>query len=273
MLGAAFGIGFVIGPALGGWLGSVNLRAPFWAAAALALGNAIYGVFVLPESLAPENRSHFRWNRANPVGALKLLRSHHELFGLSVATFLFTLAHESHPVIFVLYGDVRYGWSPRTIGSVLALVGVASIVVQAGLVGRIVAWLGERKALMAGVLFGVIAFTISGAATTGAMFLAGIPVGAFFGLVNPSTQGLMTRRVGPGEQGQLQGAQGSVMGMASMCAPVLYTQMFAMGIGPERRIDLPGAPYFVAAAVLVLSGIVAWWATRIRSGERGVRIE
>jgi DHA1 family tetracycline resistance protein-like MFS transporter len=259
LLGAAFGIGFVIGPALGGWLGSIGLRLPFWVAAGLALTNAVYGVFVLPESLKKENRTPFRWSHANPLGSLRLLRSHHELFGLAIATFLFMLAHESHPVIFVLYGDVRYGWGARTVGSVLAIVGVTQIIVQAGLVGRMVAWLGERKAALTGLAFGVLSFAINGAATTGAMFMIGIPVGGLFGLVSPSIQGIMTRRVGPNEQGQLQGAQGSVVGIASMVAPALYTQTFAAGIG---SLHIPGAPYFLASALLVCSGAVVWFTTR-----------
>lgn len=261
MLGAAFGIGFVIGPAIGGFLGDVNLRAPFWGAAVLALANAAYGLFVLPESLPPARRSPFVLRRANPMGSLQLLRSHPELLGLASASFLYVLAHESHPVIFVLYGDTRYGWDSRAVGGVLALVGVSAMIVQAGLVGRIVAWLGERRALMAGLLCGAIAFTVNGLARIGAVFLVGIPIGAFFGLVTPSVQALMTRRVGPADQGKLQGAQGSVMGIASMIAPTLYTQAFARGIDPRHSVFLPGAPYFVAAILAIASGVLAWRVT------------
>jgi DHA1 family tetracycline resistance protein-like MFS transporter len=263
-LGAAFGLGFVVGPVAGGFLGSAHLRAPFWAAAGLALVNSAYGFFVLPESLPKERRAPFKWSRANPVGSFNLLRSHHELLGLAAVLFLIVLAHNSHPVIFVLYSDARFGWGPRAIGGVLALVGVSTMIVQAGLVGRIVRWIGERKALLSGMLFGTSAFTITAFANTGAMFLMGIPVGAFFGTAMPSLQGLMTRRVAPTEQGRLQGANASVMGVASMVAPALYTQAFALGIDPARGVNVPGLPYFVAAFLLVSAGTLAWYVTRAR---------
>src|SRR5262249_52248855 len=153
---------FIVGPAVGGWLGYVNPRLPFWVAAALSLANAMYGLFVLPESLTRDKRAAFSWKRANPVGSLKLLRSHPELFGLAGATFLSALAHDSLPSTFVYYADYRYHWSPRTVGFVLATVGTCFGIVQAAFVGRIVGSLGERRALIVGLLFGTIGFAIYG---------------------------------------------------------------------------------------------------------------
>lgn len=262
MLGAAFGIGFILGPALGGLLGSTNLRAPFWLAAALALTNAAYGYFVLPESLPAEKRSRFQWRKANPIGSLRLLSSHPELLGLAAAFFLYSLAHDSLPVMFVIYADYRYTWNPFAVGSVLALVGVCSIIVQALLVGRIVKWIGERRALLAGLVFGASAFFVYAAAPTGNLFLLGIPLGALFGLVNPSMQALMTRRVDATEQGQLQGANGSLMGIAGVVAPSLYTLVFGFGVNPAHRVQLAGAPYYLASLLALGACFVAWQTTR-----------
>src|SRR5262245_42295838 len=154
LLGAAFGVGFIVGPTVGGLLGAIDLRAPFWGAAALCLLNALYGFFILPESLPRDRRAPFHWRRANPIGAIAMLRSHPQLLALGCAGFLSLLAHDSLPTTFVLYSTYRYGWTERTLGLVLGLAGVAMLVVQAGLVGRIVAALGERTALIAGLACG-----------------------------------------------------------------------------------------------------------------------
>ena len=265
MLGAAFGIGFIVGPAAGGFLGAYHLRAPFWVSAALAFTNAVYGVFVLPESLPRERRTAFRWRRANPLGSLKLLRSHHELFGLAMVLLLYFLAHNSLPTMFVLYADYRYHWNERTVGAVLALVGVCSMVVQAGLVGRVVGWFGERLTLCVGLIFGATAYGVYGAAATGMLFLLGVPFGSLMGIVSPAMQSLMSRRVSPSEQGQLQGANGSIMAISGLIAPTLFTQAFALGISPSRGWNLPGAPYLVASALALAACVVAWWVTRPRA--------
>src|SRR5262245_32166239 len=164
LLGAAFGLGFIVGPALGGVLGVIDVRLPFWVAAGLSLLNGFYGVAVLPESLAPERRAPFVWRRANPIGALNLLRSHPELMGLAGATFLGQLAHVVLPTTAVLYMSYRYGWDERAMGLTLAAVGVCALIVQAGLIGPAVKRLGERRALLLGLLFGAMGFAIYGVA-------------------------------------------------------------------------------------------------------------
>jgi len=262
MLGAAFGIGFIIGPALGGLLGGYDLRAPFWMAGVLSLANAAYGYFVLPESLAPENRVRINWRKANPMGSFALLRSHPELSGLALASLIYYLAHDSLPVMFVLYADYRYGWNEVTVGAVLALVGLCAMIVQGGLVGRLVARYGERRTLFTGLIFTAISLAIYGAAPTGTLFLVGVPIGALMGLVGPSFQGLMTRRVSASEQGQLQGAQGSLMGVASMVAPALFTVTFATAIDADNSVKLPGLPYAIAAVLAVIAGVIAVRVTR-----------
>jgi DHA1 family tetracycline resistance protein-like MFS transporter len=261
LIGAAFGIGFIVGPTVGGLLGGVSLRAPFWAAAALSLANAAYGFFILPESLPRDRRAPFHWRRANPIGAIQMLRSHPRLLALGCAGFLSMLAHDSLPTTFVLYSTYRYGWTERTIGLILGVFGVAMLVVQGGLVGRIVAALGERIALAVGFASGAIGMAIYGFAPTGTAFMLGLPFTALYGLSNPSLQSLMTRQVGPSEQGQLQGANGSLNGIANMAAPILFTQVFALAVGRYRQVNLPGAPLLLASVLLVAALVVGWYVT------------
>ena len=262
MVGAAFGLGFTLGPALGGVLGAVDPRLPFWVAGALAIANAAYGYFILPESLAPEKRSPLRWSRANPLGALRLLRSHRELYGIAAALFLMQLAHVVFPAVTVLYMGYRYGWGATAVGLVLAAVGVCSMIVQGGLIRPVVRRIGERRALGAGLALGAVGMTIYGFAPTGAIFLAGIPVMALWGFAGPSAQAIMSRRVSPSEQGQLQGANASLQSITGMIGPTLFTQAFAQSIAKDAAVAVPGAPFYLAAAMLVLAGLIAWRATR-----------
>lgn len=267
MMSAAFGLGFVLGPAIGGVLGNIDPRLPFWVAAGFSLVNYMYGLLVLPESLPPERRERFSWRRANPVGSITLLRSHRELFGLAFANFVGSIAHEALPTTFVLYAMYRYGWNERTVGLAIAAVGVCSAVVGAGLVEPCVARLGERRVMLIGLLFGVAGFTLYGFASTGAVFWAALPVNALWGLSGPPMQGMMTRRVSSSEQGQLQGALSSTRGIAFMIGPILFTSVFASFIGANRDWHLPGAPYLLAAMLLAGAMCVAWRVTRPRLTE------
>jgi DHA1 family tetracycline resistance protein-like MFS transporter len=262
LIGAAFGIGFVLGPALGGVLGHFSPRLPFWVAAGLALVNATYGFFVLPESLPPERRAPFSWKKANPVGALVLLRSHPILAGLATSSFLMNLAHAVLPSTAVLYMAYRYHWGPLYVGYMLMGVGACAVIVQGGLVKPIVRRLGERRSLGLGLLFGAAGFAIYGLAPTGAWFWLGVPVMALWGIANPSAQGIMTHLVDPTEQGQLQGALSSIMGIASCIGPGLFTQSFAIAIGPRASWGIPGAPFLLASFVLVCAAFIAWRTTR-----------
>jgi DHA1 family tetracycline resistance protein-like MFS transporter len=267
MIGAAFGIGFVVGPALGGVLGDIDPRLPFWVASAMSLANFCYGWFVLPESLPPQKRTpRFVWATANPLGALIWLKNHGRLLGLASVHFLSSLAHYVLPSTFVLYTAYRYQWGSFEVGVALGLVGIASAIVQAGLTRRIVPRIGERRALEVGLLFGMLGFLVYGLAPSGAWMLCGIPVMAFWGLAGPAGQALMTAQLEPHEQGRLQGGLSSLMGVAGMIGPGLFTQTFAAFIGPQRGWHLPGAPMLVAALLLVLAMIVAWRVTRSPQG-------
>jgi DHA1 family tetracycline resistance protein-like MFS transporter len=264
LIGAAFGLGFVLGPGLGGVLGSIDARLPFWVAAVLSLLNGCYGLFVLPESLPREKRGAFEWRRANPVGALKLLRSHPELSGLAIALFFIDLAHVVLPSIWVLYAGYRYGWDEKAVGLSLAVVGICSVIVQAGLVGPIVKAFGERRAMMVGLAGGVAGFLMFGLAETAMVFVVGIPLLALWGIATPAMNGLMTRHVGPSEQGQLQGANNSIQGIANLVGPFIFTLTFAFAIGSGKDWHFPGAPFVVSAIFLVLAAALGWHVTRLR---------
>jgi DHA1 family tetracycline resistance protein-like MFS transporter len=265
MLGAAFGLGFILGPALGGILGSIDLRLPFFLAAGCALANALYGLFVLPESLAVENRTKaFNWRRANPVGALILLRSHARLTGLAAIHFCMTLMHNVFPSIFVLYAGYRYGWSEMQVGLVLAGVGACNIIVMGGLVKPVVKRFGERTALLAGLFSGAVGVTLYAFADTGLMFWFAVPFAALTSLHAPALQGLMTKLVSPAQQGALQGATSSITGVTGMLGPIIFTQVFAFAIAPERVTPIPGAPFLLAGAILWFALGLAAWVTRGR---------
>ena len=256
MLGAAFGLGFIIGPAVGGWLGAIDLRLPFWASAALSLLNFAYGFFVLPESLPVEKRTaKIVWKSASIAGAWTLLRSTPVLKALGISVFLYFLAHESLPSIFVLYTDLRFGWGPAMVGGVLAAVGIATTIVSGAIVRPAVRKLGEWRAMAVGLSAGAISFAIYALAPNETIFLIGIPFGAIWGLSGPAEQALMSREIGPQAQGQLQGALGSIRGIAGMVAPLLFAQIFAASV--DFNI-FPGAAYLLAAILLAASLAVAW---------------
>jgi DHA1 family tetracycline resistance protein-like MFS transporter len=258
LIGAAFGVGFVLGPALGGWLGARSPRLPFWVAAVFSLLNALYGLLVLPESLPPEKRqARLRWKDANPLGSLKLLRSHPELLGLAAVNFLGYVAHEVYATVFVLYATYRYHWGERAIGGALALVGVSSMLISAAVVGPVVARVGERRTLFAGLMLGALGFMMFGWASESWLFLVAIPINCLWGLAGPPSQSMMTQRVSPSEQGELQGALGSVRSIAMLVGPGIFAVTFATFIAPQRHVKVPGAPWYLAAALLVAATVVA----------------
>jgi len=258
-LGAAFGAGFVLGPAMGGLLGDIDPRLPFWVAAGLSFANFLYGLAILPESLPLERRSAFRWRSANPLGALQLLRRDRVLARLSLVNFIAQLAHVVLPSTFVLYATYRYGWGTKSVGATLAVVGICSMIVQGGTVGFIVRRLGERGALILGLCSGAVGFLIFGAAPTGVLFMVGIPAMAVWGVANAATQALTTRIVPADLQGQLQGATSSVQSMAQLIGPSLFTLTFAYFIGASAPVHLPGAPFLLASVLLVAALAIAVW--------------
>jgi DHA1 family tetracycline resistance protein-like MFS transporter len=259
-LGSAFGFGFMAGPALGGLLGQHSLRLPFLVAAGLTLANAVYGALVLPESLPPERRTKsFHWARANPLGSLRLLRSHPDLVSLASIQFLFQLANMVWPSVFVLYTSYRYGWTPVVTGFYMMAGSTLGVLVQSFLVGPVVRRIGERGALVVGAAAQTFAFAWYGLAPTGYWYALGMPISCLQGLLVPGLQGIMTSRVRPSEQGQLQGANQSLAGLASVIGPAVFGPTFAWAV---RHPDLhvPGLALEFAAlamAVCTVLGIQA----------------
>lgn len=251
LIGAAFGLGFVLGPAIGGALGAHDLRFPFWAAAAFSFANFLYGYFILPESLAPDKRTpKVVWRAANVLGSLAFLRRQPALALLAAALFLSYLAHESLPALFVLYTQHRYNWDPGATGLALAIVGVSQTVVSGALVRPAVARLGEKKTLTIALSCGALGFVAYAFAPTGALFMAAPPLIAMWGMANPSFQGLATRLAGASEQGRLQGALGSLRGVSGMVGPLFFSQIFAISLAVDA---FTGAGYFVAGLLLAAS--------------------
>jgi MFS transporter, DHA1 family, tetracycline resistance protein len=262
MLGAAFGVGFVVGPAVGGLLGQHNLRAPFWVAAGLSLANFLYGLFVLPESLPREKRAKSAWHMANPLGSLTLLRSHPELAGLSIVVTLYYLAHQSLQNVWVLYTEYRYGWSRQAVGVSLAVVGICAVIVSGGMVGPYVKRFGERFSLASGLFYGFLGFAGFGLAWRGWGAMVAIPFIALWGVAGPAMQSLMSQRVDASSQGKLQGAVNSLRALTGMPGPVVFSQVFSAAISAEMRVHVPGAPYFLAALLLLCALLVAVAVTR-----------
>jgi DHA1 family tetracycline resistance protein-like MFS transporter len=258
-IGAAWGSGFTLGPVIGGFVAEhLGARAPFFVAAGLALANVAFGYFVLPESLAPEKRMTFSWRRANPIGAMILLRSHPELTGLAVVTFLLHFAHHVFSAVWVLYAMYRYGWTPWQTGVALAAVGVLDMIVQGLLVGPVSKRLGDRGTMIVGLFGGAVGIACMGLATSGMGFALALLPNAIWGLAMPTLQSLMTRHVSESEQGQLQGATMSVASIAGIVSPIFFGAVYAWTVQPGRPLSAAALSFYIAAAVLLLGAIIGW---------------
>jgi DHA1 family tetracycline resistance protein-like MFS transporter len=262
LIGAAFGLGFIAGPALGGLLGSVATRLPFYVAAAVVLLNVLYGVFVLPESLAPEHRRPFTWADLNPFRPMLALGRIPGLTGLVAAFFVAALAQRGLESVWVLYTEYRYGWLELQNGLALALVGVSAAVVQGGLMRRIVPALGERNTILAGFAIAALAQVGFGLAPAGWVILLVIPLSALGGVVGPTLQGVVSGAVSRSEQGAVQGALTSLVSLTAVAAPLLATGVFTRFSGRGAIAELPGAPFLLQAALCVLALALATWSLR-----------
>ncbi len=256
LLGAAWGAGFILGPALGGLLGSYGARVPFWVAAALALVNVLYGLFVLPESLPPEKRRRFEFQRAHPVGALKQLGNVPVVIGLLAVMTIYMVAHDVNPSIWAYYMVEKFSWSELQIGLSLTFVGVTSMIVQGGLVGRVVARIGERRAALLGIGAMCVCFVAFAFASAGWMIYPAIMVGALGGLTGPSLRALMSARVSESRQGELAGAIASLQSLSAIISPLLMTGLFGYFSSATAPVYFPGAAYITAAAMVVVAAMV-----------------
>jgi DHA1 family tetracycline resistance protein-like MFS transporter len=251
LIGAAFGLGFITGPALGGLLGAFSLRLPFLVAAGLTILNWLYGYFVLPESHAVANRRAFSWKRANPIGSFHGLAAYPLVFRLAVALFLMSLAQTSLQSTWALYTDYRYHWTPKEIGMSLAVVGLVAAIVQGGLARVIVPRLGEKHSVLAGFSLSALAFAFYGWAPRGWMLYPALIVGCTAGIAQPAGQALISWTIGPSEQGSVQGAITSLGSLAGIIGPLVATNLFGWFIGPKAPAHIPGIAFYLASAIVL----------------------
>jgi DHA1 family tetracycline resistance protein-like MFS transporter len=260
LVGAAFGLGFILGPALGGLLGGFGLRVPYFVAAGLNFANLLYGLFVLPESLSAENRRPFSLERANPIGSLRALGRHRvvlDLTGTMMCAFLSQMILQG---VWALYNQARFGWNLRSVGLSLMVVGLGTAVVQGVLVRAITPRLGERRMLILGLSLSVVGHLGFALSTQGWMMYAVLVPFTLGGLAGPATQAIITSAVGPKEQGELQGSLNSLSGVAAIIGPLLGTALLARFAPETANPRVPGAPFFAAAAI---SAIGLWLALRL----------
>jgi DHA1 family tetracycline resistance protein-like MFS transporter len=261
-LNAALWTGIIVGPAAGGGLAAIDLRAPFWVAAGVAVVCGLYGLAVLPESLAPQHRAPLRWTAANPWVAMDLLRRRPGLLALGFAQLLIWLAFQGTSNMMVVYTAFRYAWTPLDFGIIVTALAAANIAVQGGLAGRAVRWLGERRAALAGLGFQALSTAAIGLASTGSLFWAANLLGVVGPIYQPALQSMMTAKVAPDEQGRLQGAIGSISSLTSIVAPIPFTQLFAWTIGQGRPAALSGATMLLGAGLCVIAWVIVFAFTR-----------
>ncbi|MDP1826293.1 MAG: TCR/Tet family MFS transporter [Archangium sp.] len=274
LIGMSFGLGFVAGPLLSAFLGGVEMplphfiaeltgystlagiRFPFVVAACLAFGNAMYGLFVLPESLDPAHRRPFSWGRANPIGTLSALTKYPVVLGLAFTLFLMGVAQRALESTWVLFTEHRFAWSIKDTGISLAVVGLTAAIVQGGLVRRVIPMLGERRALTTGIVISSIAYLLYGLAPAGWMLYVFLIFGALGGIAGPAAQGLMSKAVPANEQGMLQGGLASVTSITNVLGPLIATNLFGYFISDAAPVRVPGAAFF-AGTILLLCALVA----------------
>lgn len=250
LVGAAFGMGFVLGPVLGGFLAEYGTRAPFWAAAALAGANACVGWFVLKETVDKSKARAFNWRRANPWGAVKQLGKLPGLRGLLFAYFLYHCAFAAYPSVWAYFGQERFGWTPPVIGLSLALFGISMALVQALLIRLALKWFAERGTVLLGYCFAVVTYLAIALVPYGFVILIFTPLAALAGVIPPALQGIMSQQVADDAQGELQGALTSASALAMIIAPIVMTSTFAQFTREGTALYLPGAPFLVAAILM-----------------------
>jgi DHA1 family tetracycline resistance protein-like MFS transporter len=270
LIGAAWGSGFTLGPVIGGFVAEhLGVRAPFFVAAALALSNVAFGWFALPESLPKALRRPFEWKRANPFGAFRSLAHLPAVTGLLLAVFLYQMAHDSLPAVWMFYTQLKFGWGPAEVGWSLTFVGVMTVIVMGGLTGTVVPKLGERRSIMLGFTLMTVGFVAYAFVPLGWMIYPAIAVGSLGGIANPAMQSVMSRQVGPSSQGELQGAVASLASIAAILSPLFMTQLFSHYSSPGAAVVFPGAPYLVSGVFVFACVLIAMKAVKGQS-QRGI---
>jgi MFS transporter, DHA1 family, tetracycline resistance protein len=268
LIGAAWGCGFTLGPVIGGFVVEhVDPRAPFFVAAGLAFANVAFGWFVLPESLPVERRRKFEWKRANPFGAFRSLAHLPMVAGLLFAMFLYQVAHDSLPAVWMYYTQYKFNWSPAQMGLSLTFVGVMTVIVMGGLTGVVVPRLGERRSILLGFALMTVGFLGYAFASQGWMIYLALAVGSLGGIANPAVQSVMSRQAGPTAQGELQGANASIASVAAVLSPVFMTQTFSYFSTAGAPVVFPGAPYLVSGVLVFCCVLICARAVRSVPGE------
>ena len=251
LIGAAFGVGFILGPVIGGFLGEFGPRTPFFATAGIAFANALFGWIAMPETLREEDRRPFQLARANPLGAFRQVAHFPVVAGILGAYFLYMLAHDSLPAIWAFYTMDRYGWGPREVGFSLGAVGVCMLIVQGVLIRKIIPLLGSKRTAYVGLVLTTVAFFGYALSSTGWMMYIWIVVGSGSGLIMPAMNGIMSRQIPANAQGELQGVLGSVASGTFIISPVVMTQLFAYFSSPAAPVYFPGAAFALAGLLTV----------------------
>ncbi|MBK0379073.1 TCR/Tet family MFS transporter [Mucilaginibacter segetis] len=257
MIGVAFGLGFIIGPVIGGILGKMDTHYPFYAAAALALLNATYGFFILPESLDKEHRREFDIKRANPLGSLMQLKKYPAVIGLAISLFIIYFAAYAVQSVWTYYTMEKFKWNEATVGYSLGFIGLMIALVQGGLIRIAIPKLGQERSIWVGLTFYAIGMLLFGFATKGWMMFAFMIPYALGGIAGPALQGVMTSEVPPNAQGELQGGLTSLMSLSSIFGPWFMTYVFYYFTNTDAPVYLPGAPYFIASALMLISALLA----------------
>jgi len=253
LIGAAFGLGFILGPMIGGLLGQYGARVPFMAAAGLSFLNCLYGYFVLPESLKPENRRPFDWKRANPIGALRQLRKYPIILGLITPLVFIYLAGYATQSTWTYFTMEKFGWDEKWVGYSLAFVGLTAAIVQGGLTRTIIPKLGNTKSIYFGLICYAISFLLFSFANQGWMMFAITALSALGGLATPALQAIMSNQVPSNEQGELRGSLTSLMSLTAIIGPVLMTSLFTYFTIPSAPFLFPGAPFMLGGLLIIIS--------------------
>lgn len=256
LIGAAFGVGFILGPVIGGFLGEFGPRTPFFVTAGIAFANALFGLLVIPETLKEEDRRPFRIARANPLGAFRQMARFPMVAGILGAYFLYMMAHDSLPAVWAFYTMDRYGWGPRDVGFSLGVVGVCMLVVQGFLIRKIIPLWGSRRTAYVGLLLATVAFFGYALSPVGWAMYIWIVVGAGSGLIIPAMNGIMSRQIPANAQGELQGLLGSVASSTFIVSPVMMTQLFAYFSSPAAPVYFPGAAFALAGVLTAGSALM-----------------
>jgi DHA1 family tetracycline resistance protein-like MFS transporter len=256
LIGAAFGLGFVLGPLMGGLLAEFGTRAPFYAAAGLALANMAFGYFYLPETVTDRIRRPFEWRRANPIGAFRHIGRLPGVGKLLTVTLIYGIAFFVYPAVWAYFGQARFGWGPGMIGLSLAAFGISIVIVRGVLLKPILRYLGERNTVLLGLSVDVVAFVALAFVPTGFLALLLTPLAAFGSIAEPAMQGIMSRAAPDDQQGELQGALSSINAVAIIIAPLIMTQIFWFFTSSGAPFSLPGAPFLLSAILSVLSVVI-----------------